>query len=86
MDLALERAKQKAEKFALKSGRKAGDIIDITEQASGLNRSYSPSSNYLVLSYAREEIIGQGQASMSAPISTGQMEINAAVNVVYELD
>ena len=83
LNLAIERAKQKADAIALKSGRSVGKVLEISEDGSSSSTyttsytNYQSLSSYEALSYARDR---------SAAISEGQVEISASVNIIYKLD
>ena len=83
MDLALERARDKAQIYAQKEGREISRVLSIDEgPAPSISRSYTQSSsNYLALSYARD-----ASGALEGSIATGQVEITATVTVVYALD
>ena len=82
MDIALERAKEKAEAYAAKEGRKISGVLEINEGAAPAQTYRSQAaSNYVALSYARDS-----SAAMEGEISSGQVEITATVTVVYSMD
>lgn len=80
MDLALERAKQKAEAFASKYGKSIVGVKEITEDHLSYSSYYQPQGNlmaYQSLSIARDRHTDN--------ISTGELQVVAKVNVVYKL-
>jgi uncharacterized protein YggE len=76
MDMALARALQKAEQLAKSTGRKIDGVVSVQE--SGTVTPYYQAVNYVSDAVSYES----GSAS---PISSGQLEISATVNVVYRL-
>ncbi len=79
MEIALERAKEKAQIYAQKEGRNISDVLSIDE-GSAPSLSRSPYNN-VSLSYARD-----ASGALEGAIATGQVEIIATVTVVYALD
>lgn len=80
MDLAIERAEQKAKAFALKCGKSIVGIKEITEDKLSYSSYYNPQGNlmaYQALSMARDRHTDN--------ISTGELQVVAKINVVYEL-
>jgi hypothetical protein len=78
-NLAIEKAKAKAEEIADKTGMHLGKIINVYE-----NQYYAPQTNYM----AKDVAYGLGGASESMPapaIQVGQNEVTVEVNVVYEI-
>jgi uncharacterized protein YggE len=78
-DLAIEKAKAKAEDIVKKTGMKLGKIINVYE-----NQYYAPQTNY----YAKDLAYGLGGGSEALPapaIQVGQNEVMVEVNVVYEV-
>jgi hypothetical protein len=80
MDMALERAKEKAEVYASKEGRKISGVLEINEGTAPTATYRQQTSNYLALSYARD-----ASAAVEGAISSGQVEITATVTVVYAM-
>jgi uncharacterized protein YggE len=78
-DLAIEKAKVKANEMAKKTGMKLGRVINVYE-----NQYYAPQTNY----YAKDMAYGLGGGSESLPVAdiqVGQNEVMVEVNVVYEV-
>ena len=87
MDMALERAHEKAQIYAEKGGRSISKILEINEGSSA-PAAYSPQlGNERYLNYA-QNITGQGvmDSGEASSISAGQLEITATVTVIYGLD
>ncbi len=84
-NVALERAKEKAQIFAQKEGMKIMGVLEINEgSATAQTYQRTAQSNYVALSYARD--VGQAvMAADSTAISSGQVEITATVTVVYAM-
>jgi uncharacterized protein YggE len=80
MDLALERAKQKADAFAKKTGKTVIDVKEINEDYVSSGYRHQPMSNF---------IQGQGMSAKfsasTGSISAGELQIVAKVNVTYKL-
>jgi len=87
IDIALERAKEKAQIFADKEGRNISRVLEINEgsaPAQTYRNAVQGQGNYIALSYARDS--GQGvTAADGASISSGQVVITATVTVVYAM-
>ena len=79
LDLACERALEKAEKLAANSGRRVVGVVQINEGTVS-NSYYSPFSNYVSASSSFSS------DDMDGGIAAGELEITAMVNVVYRLD
>ncbi len=87
MDMALERAYEKAQIYAEKGGRNISKILEINEGSSA-STTYTPQlRNEVSLNYA-QNLTGQGvmASGEASSISAGQLEIAATVTVIYALD
>jgi uncharacterized protein YggE len=90
-ELALNAAKEKAEKMAATLGQSVGDPIQIGEGYGGSNWWYYSSWNSW--GYGRSNIMSQnvmqniesGQGEISETIALGKISIKANVNVTFEL-
>ena len=91
-DLALNAAKEKAEKMAGTLGQSIGDPIQISEGYGGSNFWYYSSwngwgygsrSNYMSQNVMQN--IESGTGEISETIALGKISIKANVNVVFEL-
>lgn len=78
IDMALERAKQKADHIAKSTGRKVEGVVSIVEDSSSSSYWYSGPQNFAFSSSSYSDT-GEGS------IASGQLEISAIVNVVYKL-
>jgi len=81
LHLAMERAREKADKLAADEGRKVISVVTIEEGT--VNNSYwysSPYTNYVSASSSSSGGYSDGS------ISSGELEISAIVNVTYRLD
>ena len=76
-ELAIGYAKAKAEQLASETGISLGNVTYISES------SYSYSSNYRV--YGMEDAIAIPAPTVVAPISVGQLEITATVQIAYDI-
>ncbi len=76
-DLAIAKAKQKAEDMAKASGISLGKVISISE-----NQGYTPPySNQ----YAKSNMAGAEIASDNGTVSVGQLTISTTVSLSYEI-
>ncbi len=80
LDIALERAGEKAQKLAGKTGRKVTGVIDILESQATYSPYYSSRSNYAIAAAEAPMADYNGDS-----ISSGELEISAIVNVTYRL-
>ena len=80
LDLALERAEQKAQQLAKSTGRSVSGVISMQEGGTTAS-PYMPT----LTNYAMDAAPMADMASGSA-VSSGSMEITALVNVVYRLN
>jgi len=81
LHLAIERAREKAEKLAEDSGRKVISVVTMEEGAVSNNYWYSsPYSNFVAAPSSSSSGYTDGG------ISSGEMEISAVVNVTYRLN
>lgn len=78
IDMALERANEKANNIADKTGRKVEDVVSVVEDSSTTPYWYSSATNFVASSSSYSDTGG-------GSISSGQLEISATVNVVYRL-
>jgi uncharacterized protein YggE len=75
--LAIGYAKAKAEQLASETGIALGDVTYISES------SYSYSPNYRT--YAMEDAVAIPAPAIEAPISVGQLDITATVQIAYDI-
>jgi uncharacterized protein YggE len=75
--LAIGYAKAKAEQLASETGITLGDVTYISES------SYSYSPNYRT--YAMEDAVAIPAPAIEAPISVGQLDITATVQIAYDI-
>lgn len=82
LNLAVDRAREKAELLAGKDGRKISGVLEM-EEASGTGTPYySPYSNFVPGQSASNAMADYAQGV----ISSGEMEITAVVNMKYKLE
>ena len=80
LHLAMDRAREKAEKLAADEGRVVTGVVSIEESAEDNNYWYSSSyTNFVAASSSSSGSYSDGG------ISSGSMEISALVNVIYRL-
>lgn len=80
LDMAMQRAQEKAKKLAADSGRNVGAVMSVNEsQVSSSPYYYSSSSNFVASE--SPSYTGGGGA-----VSSGQLEIMAVVTVTYKLN
>lgn len=80
LHLAMERAREKAEKLAADEGRTVTGVVSIEESAEDNNYWYSsPYTNFVAAPSSSSGSYSDGG------ISSGEMEISALVNVIYRL-
>jgi len=76
-ELAIGYARAKAEQLASETGISLGNVTYISES------SYSYSSNYRV--YGMEDAVAIPAPAVETPISVGQLEITATVQIAYDI-
>jgi uncharacterized protein YggE len=79
LDIAMERAKEKAEKLARGSGRSITGVINIVESSP----AYSPYYTLSNFAYAQPAAAAD---NAGGAISSGELQISATVNVTYRLN
>ena len=80
-ELAIEKAKEKAEDIADKTGMKLGKIVNVYE-----NQVYYPTATYANAKVSYDEAYGLGGGAIESPtIETGQNEVRVEVTIVYEV-
>ncbi|MFA5308992.1 MAG: SIMPL domain-containing protein [Dehalococcoidales bacterium] len=77
-DLAITHAKNKAQEMASKTGMTLGKVTYITENSGSYNISYR---NY----YSMEDAMAIPAPTVVTPVSVGQLEITATVQIAYEI-
>lgn len=78
-ELAIEKAKEKAETMAKQTGMKLGDVKSVYENEASVNAPYAYAN-------AKMEAVSYGGGALESPtIETGQNEIRVEVTLVYEV-
>jgi uncharacterized protein len=77
-ELAIEHAANKAKQMADKAGFKLGKITYITENSGNYGINYR---NYVSMQDA-----AMGSSSVPTPVSIGQLEVTATVNIAYAIN
>lgn len=81
LDLAMKRAREKAERLAADEGRKIAGVVTVEEGTQSNSYWYSsPYSNYVSAPSSSSGGYSDGG------ISSGELEISAIVNVIYRLN
>ena len=76
-ELAIAYAKAKAEQLASEAGVDLGKVTYMTESSS--------TSSSLYRNYIMEDAMGMASPSVTAPISVGQLDITATVQIAYDI-
>ncbi len=77
-EMAIQKAKEKAELIAKQSGMNLGRVVSVNENQSGWGRSYSNSVNESYTMNTKDAVAGQS-------IESGQNEVRVEVTLVYEV-